>query len=245
MLLLAGFLSGIVNSIAAGGALIAFPAMLIAGLSPLSAAITGYLMVWVGQVSALAASFDDAKAIPVKYLKLLIPCLVGAVIGISLLSSTSTETFNQIVPWLLFFTVAVFILQPYLQKHIHRPTHLRPRISEVAVWLAVLTVSIYGGYFGIGAGLMLLALFGFSKIKSIYQMIALKNMAGFIITLAATVVFALQDKIVWKYGIVLAIGSIAGGYLGAKVARKVSPSTVHWLVSGVGAVVVTIAFLEF
>lgn len=245
MLLIAGFIAGAINSIAAGGALIAFPAMLLAGLSPLSATITGNLLVWSGQLSAALASHSDIKKIPKRYLSLLLPGFAGGLIGISSLNATSSEAFNKVVPWLLLFTVAVFVLQPFLQKHIHRPAHLRPRISTLAIWSAVFLASVYAGYFGIGAGLMLLTIFGFSRIKSIYQMIGLKNLTGILITLSATIFFASRGKIVWDYGLIMAAGSVLGGFAGGKFAHKISPSTIHWLVSTVGAIVVIAAFIKF
>ena len=245
ILFLAGFLSGVINAIAAGGALLAFPAMLAAGLSPLTATITSHLAMWPGQLSALIAGKGDLKAVPKKYFVLLTPWLLGGALGIFLLSYTSSETFNKLVPWLLTFTVALFIIQPYMQKHLTRPVHLRPRASQIIIWLAVFLVAIYAGYFGIGVGLMLLTLYGFSRIKSIYQIIALKNLSGFLITLSATIFFGLQNKIAWQEGLVLAFGSLVGGYFGAHFIHKISPPVVRVVVSAVGVILVVICFKSY
>lgn len=245
ILFIAGVFTGLINSIAAGGALVAFPALLFAGLSPLSATITGYLTIWVGQLSALATNHKDLLALPRRYLALLVPVMIGGVVGILSLNHTSDDTFNDIVPWLLLFTVVLFITQPYLQSHIHRPVHMRRQYSTIAIWLSVFAVSVYAGYFALGAGLMLLTLFGFSRIKTMHQMIALKNLASLTLTLTATIFFATQDKIVWKYGLVLAVGSLLGGHIGARYMHKISTSTIRLMVSVIGITVVIAAFMKF
>ena len=219
--------------------------MLLAGLSPLSAVITSYMVVLAGHSAALITSHKDIRALPKNNLRLLIPCIAGSVIGILALNSTSNETFNVIVPWLLLFTVAIFIFQPYLQLHVHRPAHMRPRVSAAIVFTAIFIASIYAGFFGLGAGLLLLTLFGFTRIKNIYQMIGLKNLAGFLIVLLATIVFAASGKIIWEYGLILAAGSIIGGYTGAKFAHCISPQIVRIMVGIIGIVVVIAAFLKF
>lgn len=245
MLLTAGFLAGAINSVAAGGALIAFPAMLFAGLSPLSATITGYLTVWVGQLSALGTNHKDLLDLPKRYLTLLIPIMLGGFLGILALNHTSHDTFNTIVPWLLLLTVSLFIAQPYLQSHIHRPAHMRPQYSTIAIWAGVFGISVYAGYFAIGAGLMLLTLFGFSRIKTMHQMIALKNLAGVALTLSATIFFAVQGKIEWEYGLPLAAGSLLGGHVGARYMHRISAKNIRLLVGVIGVFVVIAAFIKF
>jgi len=245
VLLIVGFFAGAINSIAGGGALLAFPALLYAGLSPLSASITGFLVVWPGSLSAAVGNKKDLKKLPRKYFTLLIPCLIGGIIGMFALKATPSTTFDSVVPWLVLFTVTVFIFQPELQKHIKRPAHLRPQISLAIVWLGVLLVSIYAGYFGLGAGLILLTLFGFTSIKSIYQMIGLKNLAGFLITFSATIFFATSEHMIYKYGLPMAVGSIAGGYLGARFSHRISQHAVRILVSSIGIILVVVAFTKF
>lgn len=245
ILFIAGIFSGVINSIAAGGALVAFPAMLFVGLSPLSATITGYLTIWVGQLSALATNHKDLLALPRRYLILLVPVMLGGAIGIFSLNHTTDDTFNNIVPWLLLFTVFLFIAQPYLQPHVHQPAHMRRQYSTIAIWTGVFVVSVYAGYFALGAGLMLLTLFGFSRIKTIHQMVALKNLASVALTLTATIFFATQDKIVWKYGLVLAAGSLLGGHIGARYMHRISTRTIRLTVSVIGVIVVIAAFMKF
>ncbi len=245
ILLATGFLSGAINSIAGGGALLAFPALLYAGLPPLSANITGNLVVWPGSLSAVEGNRKDLRKLPRKYFSLLIPCFLGGMVGILTLNSTSSDTFNAIVPWLILFTVLVFTFQPELQKHIKKPAHMRPRVSLGIVWFGAFLVCIYAGFFGRGAGLILLTLFGFTSIKTIYQMIGLKNLVGFIVTFSACLFFLGSEHMVWKYGLIMAAGSITGGYFGARFAHKISPHTIRIFVSTVGLIVAAVAFVKF
>jgi uncharacterized protein len=245
ILFIAGILSGFINSIAAGGALLAFPAMLLAGLAPLTAAITGFVMVAAGQISATLSTRNDLKQIPLRYIGLLIPYLAGGLIGVLILNSTSSDTFNKIVPFILFVAVFVFIFQPYLQKHIHRPAHMRKQFSDALVWAGVFIVAIYAGYFGIGAGLMVLTLIGFSRIKNLYQMIALKNLIVTGLALSASIFFAFQDKIAWKEAAILAAGSMIGGFIGAKFTHRISERSIRIMVSMIGVALVAYAFIKF
>jgi len=245
VLLITGFLSGAINSIAGGGALLAFPALLFAGLPPLSANITGNLVVWPGSLSATLGNRKDLKKLSRKYFSLLIPAFLGGIVGIFALNSTSHQTFNNIVPWLILFTVLIFTFQPELQKHIKKPAHMRPQVSLAIVWMGVFLVCIYAGYFGLGAGLILLTLFGFTSIKTIFQMIGLKNLIGFMITFSASLFFFTSEMMIWKYGLIMAIGSVSGGYIGARFAHNISPHTIRIFVSTVGFIVSIVAFIKF
>lgn len=245
VLIIAGFLSGAINSIAGGGALLAFPALLYAGLSPISATITGTLIVWPGNLSAAYANRKHIKKLPKKYFTLLIPCFVGGLSGILILKSIPSSTFNAILPWLILITVVIFILQPYMHSHTLRPPHMRPILSLAIVWLGVFLVSVYAGYFGLGAGLILLTLFGFTRIKTIYQMIGLKNLAGAIVTFTATILFATSDYIVWKDGLVMAGAAIFGGIVGTRFSHKIPVKFVRLIVAVVGIIVASVAFAKF
>lgn len=244
ILFLAGFFAGAVNSIASGGALLAFPALLYSGLSPISAAITGYLVVWPGSLSASFKSKKDLKKLPGKYLSLLIPGLAGGFTGILALSRTPSETFNDIIPWLIFATVAIFIFQPSLQKHIKRPAHLRPTVSTALVWAGVYLVCVYAGYFALGAGLILLTLLGFTRIKNIHQMIGLKNLIVFGVTFFAALFFAASEHMAWKQGLIMAAGSVAGGYIGAHFAHDFSKRAIRLLITCLGIIVACVAFIK-
>lgn len=245
ILFVAGFLSGIINSVAAGGALITFPAMLFAGLSPLTATITTNLTVLFGHLSTSLANRKDIYSIPRPYLNVLLPGFCGGVIGIYLLNSTSSSTFSSIVPWLLLFTVIVFVAQPFMHEFLRKPAHMRPILSIAILWLSIFFASIYAGYFSVGSGLVLLALLGFTRLKNIHQIIGLKNLVGLTIAFWAILLFAANGKLDWQIGIILAAGSLAGGIVGAKISHLLSARLIRVVVTAIGAIVVVAAFLRF
>lgn len=245
LLLVAGFLCGVVNSVAGGGVLIVFPALLLAGLSPINANITSNLVTFPGTSSAAFASKKDLSKIHKKYFLLIIPSFLGGLIGLTLLSKTSNEIFNTFVPWLILTAVALFAFQPQLHKHLHRPPHMRFGSPLFLVAIALFFASIYAGYFGAGFGFIMMALLGFTKIHGIFKITALKNLTAAMLGVTGTIYFSYYGGISWKYGLIAAAGSLAGGYFGAKFFHKVSPHTVRAVVSSVGLVVAIIAFIKF
>lgn len=245
LLLVAGFVCGVVNSVAGGGVLVVFPALLMAGVSPLSANITSNLITFPGTSSAAYASKKDLSKIPKKYFMLLIPSFLGGLIGLTLLNKTSNEIFNTIVPWLILTAVFLFAFQPQLHRHLHRPPHLRFGSPLVLVGIALFFASIYAGYFGAGFGFLMMALLGFTNIHGIFKITALKNLTAAMLGLLGTIYFSYHGGIAWKYGLIAALGSVFGGYFGAKFFHKVSPHTVRAVVSSVGIIVAIVAFINF
>lgn len=245
ILFLAGLIVGAMNAVAGGGLLVGFPVMLAVGLTPLSANITGHFVVLPGNISATYGYRKYIRKVPRKYLYLLIPNIAGAAIGALLLRNTTPAKFEEIIPVLVFFAVGLFAFQPYLHFHLHR--HLSKRLKTltplVLIGLAMLPLSIYGGYFGAGYGFIMLAFLGFTKLHEVHQMNGLKNISALCISITSLVFLCSTGLINWKYGGVMALGCMIGSYYGATLTTKLSSHTLRIIIVIIG--LTTAAFLAY
>ncbi len=144
-LLIAGVLAGITNAVAGGGVLFVFPVLLVAGLSPLTAAMTSTLAGWPGGLMSAYGYRKDLARVPQNYFWLIVPAVTGAALGSILLVRTPSSFFNAILPWLILLSVALFAFQPQLHRYIHRPAHLRNASPLVVLALLLFPVTLYGG----------------------------------------------------------------------------------------------------
>lgn len=245
ILLFTGVVVGVMNAIAGGGGLVGFPVLLAVGLPALTADATGYLVVLPGQISSAYGYRNYLKKVPKLYLLLLIPCAIGAGIGSHLLRHTSFGHFERIVPFLIFLAVIIFALQPLLHFHLIR--HLRSRHKDawkfIFLGIAVLLMTIYGGYFGAGFGFTMLALLSFTNISEIHTMNAMKNVGGIVLSLVVLLNIYGAHIIHWRYGLIVAAGNLVGGYVGARLAQKVSSHAIRVVVITIG--IATTAYLLY
>lgn len=236
LLFLVGIIVGAMNSVAGGGMLIGFPALLAAGVPPIVANATGNLITLPGQLASAFGYRKYLAKLPYKYLLLLIPCLLGSIAGALVLRNTSHAQFEAIVPVLIFAAVILFAVQPFLHFHLHRHITKKSRKNHtlILISLALLPVSFYGGYFGPGFGFIMLAFLGFTSIRDVHKMNALKNVGSAVICLASLFCLWGAGLFNWKFGLVMALGSIIGGYSGARVAQRFSSHTIRIIVIAVG-----------
>lgn len=244
LLLLAGCGAGMINAVAGGGNLLVLPAFLALGLNPFTAVITGSIVVTPASYASAYGYRRDLRKLPRRYFYLLIPCLLGAAIGIFLLSHTSVSAFEKLLPWLVLMVVILFIFQPRLHRHLHKPAHRRFGSPPSLIVLGLFLASIYGGYFGAGVGFLLLVLFGFTGITSIFQMTALKSLIIGTMGLMTVIVFSATGDLAWRYGLMAATGAAVGGYLGARWAHRISPHLVRLVITLVGTAVVITMFMR-
>lgn len=237
----AGIVVGAMNSIAGGGMLVGFPVMLAAGLPALAANVTANIVILPGSLSSAYGYRDYIRKVPKRYLLLLIPCIIGAAIGATLLRNTGSEDFQKFVPGLVLFAVILFAFQPYLHFHLHKHMSRKSKAFKplILIAIALLPVAIYGGYFGAGFGFIMLAFLGFTKLHEIHKMNGLKNLTS--ATIACTSLFCLLGTglINWHFGLVMAAGGIVGGYYGSVLTRKFSTHAIRVVVIAIGLVTVT------
>lgn len=228
VLFAAGAAAGAINSLAGGGTLVSFPALLWLGRSPIVANATNTLALVPGALAAIAAFRHDLAAIRRWMLLIIPPSLAGGLIGALLLLSTPERLFAALVPWLIFFATFLFALQGPITAAIRRLTRTQHRPAEDGPrrewWPAVVgfefVVAIYGGYFGAGIGIMTLAALGLVGFTDIHQMVALRNFAALCINGIAALYFVSQGAVLWPDALVMIVGQIAGGYGGARIARR-------------------------
>lgn len=224
----AGFCAGMINSVAGGGTLLSFPTLVWLGRDPILANATNAVALWPGSLAAMLG-FRHSLGQSRRWLVLLgIPSAVGGLVGAMLLMKTPSRTFSAIVPWLILLATALLAAQEPIGRWLRR-YHSGPpsrRWWAGAIFFQLL-VALYGGYFGAGIGIMMLAALSLLRLTDIYQMNGLKNFFGMCINAVAAVWFAWSGAVLWGDALVMALGAISGGYGGAGLARKAGPKAVR------------------
>jgi uncharacterized membrane protein YfcA len=244
LLLVAGFAAGVMNAVAGGGKLFVLPALVAGGLSPLTANITANVVLGPGAAAAVWEYLGQLKRVPAKYFLLLIPCFAGATIGLLALRNTDESTFAHLTPWLMLIGVVFFALQPAMNKLASKPLHKRPRASWLVITFLMFLGSIYGGYFGVGFGFLLMGLLGLTSLKSVYQFAAIKNIVACGIDVMGAVFFTIVGGIAWGPGIVAMLGCILGGLMGAHFALKLPQPVVRTSVLVIGVAITAWIFIQ-
>lgn len=241
----AGVAAGMINSIAGGGTLVSFPALLWLGRDPILANATNTVAIWPGSLAG-AIGFRNELASIRRWLWLLIlPSLAGGALGGWLLLRTPTSTFERLVPFLILGATLLLAAQEMITRRlgIIARAHENPTTGWVTfVFVFQFLVSVYGGYFGAGMGILMLAALGLIGLTDMHQMNGLKNLLAICINGIAAVYFALSNAVVWSDVLLMAIGSIVGGYVGARIAKRLGRKFVRGFVIAIG-LIMTVALL--
>ncbi|WP_026607163.1 sulfite exporter TauE/SafE family protein [Methylocapsa acidiphila] len=240
---LAAFAAGFINAIAGGGSFLTFPALIAAGLPPIQANASSTVALFPGQITTafiardgLAAATKD-KRINVPVLALI--SLVGGLVGGFLLLATPESLFKKIVPWLILFATAIFAGGNFL-----RPAEEKVRLNGAGILIVQGVVSIYGGYFGGGIGILMLAALTLYGLRDIWLMNSLKILLAVLMNAAAVVTFIIADLVHWNLTLIVATSAIAGGYVGLYAARRMPASAVKGFVVATGVVLTIYFFLK-
>lgn len=242
--LIAGFAAGALNAVAGGGTFLTFPTLVWLGVPTVAANATATFSVLPGYVSSAWAFRHDIRAQGTLGLAMVIAIAVLAgLFGAGLLIVTTDAAFSGIVPWLLLISTLLFAAGPALTRHLARRGvgAAGPLVSGIAI----AAVSVYGGYFNGGLGIMLLAVFGLLGFSDLHAMNGLKNVLSAILSLTSALAFMFAGLIVWEAAIPMALAATAGGYAGARLSRLVTNQV--WLrgfVVLVGAVMTGLFFLR-
>ncbi|SIQ88210.1 hypothetical protein SAMN05880582_104167 [Rhizobium sp. RU20A] len=230
LLAAAGFLSGVVNAIAGGGTFLTFGAMTLTGMPPISANATSSVTQFPGYVTSALAYRKEILARPREAIILGIISVIGSLGGALILLSLSNPSFRSLVPWLLLAATVIFWAGPYL-----RPKNTgEHRNVGLAGMIGQFFTSIYGGFFGAGMGIMMLAVLGLATGGDYHRLNALKNFIAMVIAAIAIVVFAGGGVVAWPEALVMIPAGALGGYSGVWVARRVPQGIIRGLVVAVG-----------
>jgi len=236
LLFLAGVLGGALNSVAGGGSFIAFPALLFSGVPPIPANATNTVALWTGSMAS-GGAYRDRLDIPARVLTpLLAASLTGGLAGAFLLLRTPAQTFLHVLPWLTLGATLLFAFGRKLAGAGKAFTPHQMSNSELAgATFFQFAVAVYGGYFGGGMGIVMLAMLTMLGMSDIHGMNALKTVMGSVINGVAALAFIFSRAVYWKQAAVMIAGSIAGGYFGAHYAQKLPQKMVRWFVVLIGA----------
>ncbi len=242
----AGVLAGAINSVAGGGSFISFPALLFAGMPPVPANATNTFALWVG-TAASGGAYRSRMNISARVLvPLVLTSLVGGSLGALLLVHTPAQTFLHVIPWLMLATTILFTFGRHLTKILagDMSSHASTAALAGAV-LFELFVSIYGGYFGGGIGIMNLAMFAALGMTDIHAMNALKVLLSVTTNGVATFTFILTKAIFWPQALVMTGGAILGGYFGAHYAQKLPPLWIRSFIILIGVGMTAYFFVRY
>ena len=234
-------IAGALNSVAGGGSFLTLPALLYAGITPVVANATSTLAMWPGSVSSTIAYRRELKATTRWLARLGIVSLVGGWIGAVLLVRTPDTSFIRLLPWLMLVAAATFTFGRRKSAAEARSADSEAN-QAVSLWqrdvilVAVLQffIAVYGGYFGGGMGIMMLATFSLAGMTDLHEMNGLKSFLGTAINGLALVEFVVRGAVAWQPGLIMTVGAILGGYLGAATARKVDTKWIRFLVIVIG-----------
>jgi uncharacterized protein len=237
-LFVASFLAGVLNAMAGGGSFLSFPALLGVGVPPIQANATNTVALWPGQFTSIAAYWEDLK----HNVRLVVPlgtaALIGGSIGATVLLHTGQATFLHLVPWLLLTAALLFAISTpvsrWLQQRARGKAKEASQPSFVPLFAGMVVVCFYIGYFGAGAGFLIISLLALFGIENINQINALKVVTTTLANGIAVVVFIVHKQILWQHCLLMMVTAAVGGYVGARGSRRLDPRFMRVLVVAIG-----------
>jgi hypothetical protein len=232
---------GAINAVAGGGTLLTFPTLLAFGIPPVTANATSTLALVIGTNGATFGNRRYIKAITPWLWRFLPVSIVGGLIGSALLTHTSNQTFAKLVPFLILFATLLFLAQGMFRRF---AASSGKSVSTTAAIFFQFGVAVYGGYFGAGIGILMLATLGFIGMRNIYEMNTLKTILGSLINLMAAIWFMGAGLIDWPRAVVMTVGAVAGYFLGAHFSQRISQARVRQIVTAIGFIISGLTFYK-
>lgn len=240
LVVIAAAIGGAINAIAGGGTLVTFPALVGLGVPAIVANATSTVALWPGAIGSMYGYRHELAGVRSWAVRFAVPSLVGGLVGALLLLRTPGDRFDQIVPWLVLAATMLFVIQRPLMAALR--TRSEPSAGEdparrppgAALLLFQFAIAVYGGYFGAGIGILMLAALGFMGFTNIHRMNGLKNWGGLCINVTAAATFAVRGFVDWPVAIAMAVGALAGGYAGSRLAQRVPQEWVRRAVIVIG-----------
>jgi len=239
--------AGAVNALAGGGTLLTFPTLLAFGTPPLVANATSTLALVMGTSGGILGNRQHLKAITPWLWRFVPVSIVGGLIGSILLTHTSNAVFGKLVPFLILFATILFLAQGAFRRFAGSHLDVTGDGKGAHVGAAVafqFAVAIYGGYFGAGIGILMLATLGFMGLRNIYEMNTLKTIMGSLLNLVAALWFIGAGLIDWPRAAVMTVGAVAGYYLASHYSQKISQARVRQIITAIGFIISGVTFYE-
>jgi uncharacterized membrane protein YfcA len=242
---LAAVAGGAVNALAGGGTLITFPMLTAIGIPTVAANITNTVALCPGYLGGTFAQLQDLRSYKREAWLLGATGAVGGIAGGILLLNTGEKAFRFLVPYLILFATGLMAVQPLLRSWIKRRGTAQGsgKMQEIGVVASVALASVYGGYFGAGLSVIVLAVLALVLEGSLTSLNALKQWVSFCVNIAAAIFFLFSGKIVWWAMLVMAVGAVVGGNLGGRLAGRIKPGVLRAIVVTVGLVIAAIYFV--
>lgn len=238
--------AGAVNALAGGGTLITFPMLTFLGVPAVTANVTNTVALCPGYFGGTIAQWKDLQGQKDR-LWLIVPAgIVGGLLGGVLLLQTGERLFRELVPYLILLASALLAIQDPVRAWLTRRLGEGQAGAgfEKLTWLPVGLGSIYGGYFGAGLSVIILAALGFTLDDSLTRLNALKQAVAFSVNVAAAVFFLFSSQVLWTVALVMALGALVGGMLGGRLAGRIKPSALRWTVVVIGVIISIIYFVR-
>jgi uncharacterized membrane protein YfcA len=239
LLFIAGFLASALNAVAGGGTLISFPMLIGLGINPIVANATNGVALFPGSLSGALGFKEYWGDIKQELIRLGIPTVIGSALGAVLLKNTSKQAFDIAIPILILIAILLMAFKKQLRP---KRSEGKAPVGKVAAMAFQFLIAVYGGYFGAGMGILMLALLTVSSSGEIHRHNAIKNLLGVIIKLTSSVILLISGLVLILPAVVMTAGSICGGYASARMSLKVDPEKLRWAIVSYGAIMVCIFF---
>jgi len=242
-IIVASFLAGSLNAVAGGGSFISFPAMLGIGLGPIQANATNTVAIWPGQLTSIAGYRDEVRKHKSLAIKMAAAGLIGGSAGAIILLNTPAQTFLNLVPWLLLFAALIFALSGPVMRLIKRwkgapaegtVTTAGRKRNQWPLVIVTTLVCVYLGYFGAGAGFLIISMLSLFGFEDLNEMNAMKVVSTTMANGMACILFAFSGKVEWRYCLAAMVTCAVGGYLAARISQRLNPKFLRALVVCVG-----------
>jgi uncharacterized membrane protein YfcA len=232
----AAFFAGVVNSIAGGGTLLTFPVLIWLGLDPKVANATSTVALWPGLFGGLIGYRGEMRDSSQILIRLGAISLIGGGVGAWLLIATPSPVFARLVPFLILFATVLFMIQGPVNRWLRLPSEGGESMN--AWWSFAIAVqffsAVYGGYFGAGNGIWMLAVMGLLGMNDIHRANGIKNFLGICINCVAVISFSIAHLVAWPKALFMAVGALAGGYVGSRSAQRVGRTFIRRAIVAIG-----------
>ena len=243
-LLLTGLWAGAVNSVAGGGTFFSFPILLLFGMPPLLANTTNKFALWFASMSGVTGFWAEVKSLRGQLGFYFTAGIIGSLLGSVLLLLTPPERFEAMIPWLLLVATLIFAFGKRVIAFLRRGASAE-HIGKPSAALGQAAIGIYGGFFAAGMGMLMMALYELSGIKSVHQMNGLKTFVGLGINGISALTFMVVGAVDWSVALVLLIGALIGGYGGAVLSKKVPEPLLRKIIIAYGALMTAYFFGKY